>query len=68
MNYILAIDPGFERVGIAIIEESRNKSHNVIYSECFKTSAKINFSERLLLIGGEIENVIKWLVRRCNII
>ena len=59
MNYILAIDPGFERVGIAILERTRTRQHNVIFSECFKTNPKIDFSERLLLIGKELESVIK---------
>lgn len=59
MNYILAIDPGFERVGIAILERTNARQHNVIFSECFKTSTKIIFSERLLLIGQELEKIIR---------
>ena len=57
---ILGIDPGFERLGIAILEKSqKNKKETVIFSECFKTSAKSEFSERLRLIGEEIRIVIK---------
>lgn len=56
---ILAIDPGFERVGIAIIEKTYTLKHNLVYSNCFKTSAKIPFHERLTLIGNEIESIIK---------
>lgn len=61
---ILGIDPGFERLGIAIIEKphyakaSRGKER-VIFSECFKTSAKLEFSERLLLIGEKVRKIIK---------
>ena len=57
---ILGIDPGYERLGIAILEKEKhgNKEH-VIFSECFKTSAKLEFSERLFLIGEEVKNVIK---------
>jgi len=51
---ILAIDPGYERVGIAILGKD-----TLVFSECFKTSSKIPFSERLFLIGREIESVIK---------
>jgi crossover junction endodeoxyribonuclease RuvC len=56
---ILAIDPGFERVGIAIIEKTNLKKDLLIFSECFKTSAKIPFCERLKNIGLELENIIK---------
>jgi len=57
---ILGIDPGFERLGIAILEKNpKDKNESVIFSECFKTSAKLNFSERLFLIGEKIEKIIK---------
>ena len=56
---IIAIDPGFERLGIAILERALNGKHIVVYSECFKTSPKISFAERLVLIGEKIENIIE---------
>lgn len=58
---ILGIDPGYERLGIAILEstlEARPKE-SVLFSECFKTRAELEFSERLNLIGEEVKNVIK---------
>ena len=57
---ILGIDPGFERLGVAILEKNTgDKREEVIFSECFKTSAKLEFSERLQLIGEEVQKVIK---------
>ncbi len=57
---ILGIDPGFERLGIAILEKSKNdKKERVVFSECFKTSSKLDFSERLRLIGEEIRKIIQ---------
>jgi crossover junction endodeoxyribonuclease RuvC len=56
---ILGIDPGFERLGIAILEKEKGQKEQVIFSECFKTSSKLDFSERLKLIGEEIKRVIK---------
>jgi len=57
---ILGIDPGFERLGIAILEKNKgDKREKVIFSECFKTSSKLDFSERLNLIGEEVKKVIK---------
>ena len=56
---ILSIDPGFERIGIAVIEKTSQKKDILVHSECFKTSAKIPFYNRLKNIGIEIENTIK---------
>lgn len=56
---ILGIDPGFERVGIAVLEKTNKQKDVVVYSSCFKTSNKIPFHTRLKNIGLEIENVIK---------
>jgi len=56
---ILGIDPGYERLGIAILEKNKgDKKERVICSECFKTSTKLEFSERLLLIGNKVEEII----------
>lgn len=57
---ILGIDPGYERLGIAILEKNNvDKKERVLYSECFKTSAKLDFSERLFLIGQKVEEIVK---------
>ena len=60
---ILGIDPGYERLGIAILErttEARSQGkERVIFSECFKTSAKLEFNERLKLIGEEVRKIIR---------
>jgi crossover junction endodeoxyribonuclease RuvC len=60
---IIAIDPGYERLGIAILEklyEGRSFVKEVlIFSECFKTSAKLPHHERLTLIGNRIKEVVK---------
>lgn len=66
MTRILGIDPGFERLGIAILEKTSatakgygvTRKEKVIHSECFKTSSKLDFSERLLLIGAEVRKII----------
>ena len=56
---IISIDPGFERIGIAVIEKTFLKKDILVYSECFKTSAKIPFHARLKNIGTRVEEVIK---------
>ena len=55
---VLGIDPGYERLGIAILEKADNREV-LLFSECFKTSSKLAHSERLNLIGEEIGKVIK---------
>ena len=55
---IIAIDPGYERMGVAIVEKMGAKE-TLIFSECFKTSAKLSHDERLKLIGQEIEMLIE---------
>jgi crossover junction endodeoxyribonuclease RuvC len=56
---ILAIDPGFERVGVAVIERDSKQKDILVYSDCFKTPAKIPFHQRLTMIGDEMERLIK---------
>jgi len=55
---VIAIDPGYERMGVAVIEKTDGKEV-LLFSECFKTSPKIPHEERLKLIGKEIESLIK---------
>jgi crossover junction endodeoxyribonuclease RuvC len=57
---ILGIDPGYERLGIAVLEKkSRSEKEQLLFSECFKTSAKLTFEDRLLQIGQEVKKIIK---------
>jgi crossover junction endodeoxyribonuclease RuvC len=55
---ILSIDPGYERVGIAILEKNTISKEILLYSECFKTSSKIPHNERLLIIGKKVRAII----------
>lgn len=59
---VLGIDPGYERVGIAVLEkaDSRGRASRevLLFSSCFKTSPSLSFHERLLAIGKEIRSVI----------
>lgn len=57
---ILGIDPGYERLGIAVLEKNKgDRKETLVYSNCFKTSAKLSLPERIFLLGQEIESVIK---------
>lgn len=54
---VLGIDPGYERVGVAVVEKTLNTKETLLYSECFKTDPKLPFHERVSLIGKEIDRV-----------
>ena len=54
---IIAIDPGYERLGIAILEKTSKEE--LIFSECFQTKATLSFFSRLELVGREVERIIK---------
>jgi crossover junction endodeoxyribonuclease RuvC len=54
---IMGIDPGYGRIGIAIIEKT-NISDGLIYSECFETDPKLPHSKRLLSLSLKIQDII----------
>ena len=56
---IISIDPGYERLGIAVLEKNGGSKEVVLYSDCFKTNAKLAHTERLGLIGNEIQKIIE---------
>ena len=55
---VLAFDPGFERLGVAVVEKIDGKE-TVMYSECVRTDASLPFSERLLALGMATEALIQ---------
>jgi len=57
---VLAIDPGYDRLGIAVLEKQNNKEI-ALFSACVTTDKKKTAGERLAHIGEEIKNAImKW--------
>ncbi len=50
---VIAVDPGYDRVGIAIME-----GMDLLYSECF-TPPKGDFAKRLLAVSLRITTIIK---------
>ena len=56
---ILGIDPGYERLGVAIIEKNTTGKEVVLFSDCIRTSAKLDMPERLFELGRALSAVIK---------
>lgn len=54
---IISIDPGYERLGVAILE--KDKKETLLFSECFRTKATLPFVDRLELVGKEVARVIE---------
>lgn len=57
-NYILGIDPGFDRVGVCILENENGKE-NLIFSTCIFTDKKLPDFKRVAQIAFELESVIE---------
>jgi crossover junction endodeoxyribonuclease RuvC len=58
MVRILGIDPGFDRLGICILEKE-GSVETLVYSSCITTSKQDTFSVRLQIIGKALEEVLK---------
>lgn len=55
---ILAIDPGYERLGIAVLEKLPRQKEALLYSSCVRTPKELPHAERLLRIATEVRKVI----------
>ncbi len=56
---ILGIDPGYERLGIAIIDKNEQGKECVVFSDCIRTSSKSKMADRLFEIGQALSVVVK---------
>lgn len=55
---VIAIDPGYGRCGVAIVEKKDGKEH-WIYSDCIETSSKTAFPDRLAHVVSECERLMQ---------
>jgi crossover junction endodeoxyribonuclease RuvC len=54
---ILGIDPGFDRIGVAIVEKE-NGSETLVYSTCIITNRADAFVDRLAALARELRAII----------
>lgn len=59
---VIAIDPGYERLGVAILEKQKNLKEKIIFSSCFETSAKNDFNIRTMQLG----QYVRFLIEKYN--
>lgn len=62
---ILSVDPGYERLGLSILEKEKGGSEKLVYSETFQTSSKKDFLDRLFEIGKRTEEIIQEFNPEC---
>jgi len=55
---ILGIDPGYDRLGMAVVEKTAKLREVVLYSACFSTSKKKSIYWRLREIGKEVVRIM----------
>lgn len=55
---ILGIDPGFDRLGICILDKTTS-TEELVFSTCITTSKKDLFGKRIADIGKEITKIIE---------
>lgn len=55
---VLAVDPGFDRIGLAVMTLEGDKP-KLLFSQCIKTDSKAERPERLFSIGRRIKEAIK---------
>lgn len=56
---VLAIDPGYERMGIALLEAKSGGNATLLFSDCLRSSKELSMSERLAKLGAEISALIQ---------
>ena len=54
---VLAIDPGYDRVGLAILEKV-STGETLHYSKCLETDRAKDLSGRILEVGSFVEDII----------
>ncbi len=55
---VLAIDPGYDRLGVAVLEKIPRGKEIVLYSGCIETSKKLTHASRLAEVAESIERLI----------
>lgn len=56
---ILGIDPGYGRLGLAVIDAEKGRKEILVHSECFETDKDLAQAERLHLVRQKIKSVIE---------
>ncbi len=56
---ILGVDPGYDRLGVAILKKEVGSKELILFSDCILTDKKSSFENRLLFLGEALGVLIK---------
>ncbi len=54
---VIGIDPGYERMGVAIVEKTTGPE-TVLFSDCVTTPKTLSFPDRLVLLGSSFGELL----------
>jgi crossover junction endodeoxyribonuclease RuvC len=55
---IIALDPGYERLGVAIVDKEQRGKEILVFSDCIQTPKTLPHAERLGKIGEALDSII----------
>jgi len=55
---VLSIDPGYDRLGVAVIEKREGKEH-LLFSDCITTDKTMDISDRITALGDAVADILK---------
>ena len=56
---VIGIDPGYDRLGIAVVTKTATGRDELKFSTCVVTDRQTNFSDRLLAVATAVETVFE---------
>lgn len=56
---IISLDPGFDRVGVAILEQTEGSAPTLVFSECITTDTKESFVSRIFFVCQRVGEIIE---------
>lgn len=56
---VLGIDPGYDRIGVAVIEHDAHGKDILLFSSCIETPRTAPLADRLLMLGNAVEEIIR---------
>lgn len=55
---VIGIDPGYDRMGVAVVEY-KNGKEQLVYSTCLETDRSLNLNQRLYELGNDFLAILK---------
>jgi crossover junction endodeoxyribonuclease RuvC len=56
---VLAADPGYERLGLAVLERTQKGGERVVTSLCLQTPKDLSLSERIGMLADQVRTVMQ---------